>query len=235
MVIAVWWACPADVRPAHLDLLSDAERQRRAALRRPEDQARQTAAAALLRLAAGQELSQDPHSVRVERSCPDCAVPHGRPVLPGTGLHVSVSHSGDRIAVVLGRGGPLGVDVEQAVPDRDVAGLSRLALSPAELARGVPDQAGFYTYWTRKESVLKATGDGLRTAMTKIEVSAPHEPPRLHRYDGRPEIVAGSAMYTLSPGDGYHAALTVLDAAAPAGVTERDGSALLAGHQGEGL
>lgn len=234
-MIAVWWARPADAGPAHLDLLSDAERQRRAALRRPEDQARQTTAAALLRVAAGRELGQAPHSVRVERACPDCAVPHGRPVLPGTGLHVSVSHSGDRIAVVLGRGGPLGVDVEHAAPERDVAGLSRLALSPAELARGVPDQVGFYTYWTRKESVLKATGDGLRVAMTRIEVSAPHEPPRLHHYDGRPEVVAGSSMYTLSPGTGYQAALTVLDVAGPVEVVERDGSVLLAGHQGDGL
>jgi 4'-phosphopantetheinyl transferase len=226
----VYWADLAAEQPWHLRLLSEAERARRESLRRAEDRARQTVAAALLRLLAGRHLGQDPASVRVGRSCATCAVPHGRPTVPG-GPDVSVSHSGERIAVVLSLAGPVGVDVEQAQDQRDILGVARLALSEAELARSAPlDRHGFYTYWTRKESVLKATGDGLRVAMTRIEVSAPAQAPRLHRFDGRPDVVAAARMFTLAPGDGYHAALTVLGT--PSAVTEHDAAELLR-HQGE--
>ncbi|GAA2376254.1 4'-phosphopantetheinyl transferase [Catellatospora methionotrophica] len=228
----IYWADPADEQPWHERLLSEGERARRASLRRAEDRARQTVAAALLRLLAGRHLDERPSAVRVERACTDCAVPHGRPSVPG-GLDVSVSHSGDRIAVVLSLAGPVGVDVEQAQPQRDILGVARLALSEAEIAASAPlDQDGFYTYWTRKESVLKATGDGLRVAMTKIEVSTPAQDPRLHRFDGRPDVVAAARMFTLAPGAGYQGALTVLGT--PSAVTEHDGSALLR-HQAEGL
>lgn len=228
----VYWADPADEQPWHQRLLNDGERARRESLRRPEDRARQTVAAALLRLLAGGHLGENPAAVRVERACTTCAVPHGRPTVPG-GPDVSVSHSGDRIAVVLSLAGPVGVDVEQAQPQRDILGVARLALSEAELAASAPlDQDGFYTYWTRKESVLKATGDGLRVAMTKIEVSAPVQAPRLHRFDGRPEVVAAARMFTLAPGAGYQGALTVLGT--PSAVTEHDAAELLR-HQGEGL
>lgn len=222
----VYWARPSDERPWHQRLLSAGERERRESLRRDEDKARQTVAAALLRVVAGRHLGEKPAAVRIDRSCTTCAVPHGRPTLPA-GLEVSVSHSADRIAVAMGLAGPLGVDVEHCQDQRDILGVARLALCEAEIAASAPlDQHGFYTYWTRKESVLKATGDGLRTAMTKIEVSIPAEPPRLHRYDGRPEVVASARMFTLAPGAGYQGALTVLGAALE--VTEHDAAALLA-------
>lgn len=221
----IYWARPADERPWHLDLLSEGERARRAALRREEDRARQTVAAALLRTLAGRHLGQRPAAVRVERACTTCAVPHGRPTVGG-GLEVSVSHSGDRIAVAISLAGPVGVDVEQAQPQRDILGVARLALCEAELAASAPlDHDGFYTYWTRKESVLKATGDGLRVAMTKIEVSAPQQDPRLHRFEDRPDVVAAARMFTLLPGPGYQAALTVLGD--PSDITEHDATTLL--------
>ncbi|MEV4417171.1 4'-phosphopantetheinyl transferase superfamily protein [Catellatospora sp. NPDC049609] len=222
----VYWARPSDERPWHQRLLSAGERERRASLRRDEDRARQTVAAALLRVVAGHHLGEKPAAVRIDRACTTCAVPHGRPVIPG-GLEVSVSHSADRIAVAVGLTGPLGVDVEQFQDQRDILGVARLTLCEAELTASAPlDQHGFYTYWTRKEAVLKATGDGLRVAMTKIEVSAPHEAPRLHRFEGRPDVVASARMFTLAPGDGYQAALTVLGPAVE--VTERDAADLLA-------
>ncbi|MFD0593310.1 4'-phosphopantetheinyl transferase family protein [Catellatospora coxensis] len=75
----VYWADPADEQPWHQELLSAGERARRESLRRPEDRARQTVAAALLRLLVGRHLGEKPAGVRVERACTTCAVPHGRP------------------------------------------------------------------------------------------------------------------------------------------------------------
>jgi 4'-phosphopantetheinyl transferase len=65
------------------------------------------------------------------------------------------------------------------------------------------------TYWCRKESVVKATGDGLRVLMREVVVSPAESPARLIRYPGR-ELVAW--MTDLDLGPSYAAALTVLTA-----------------------
>jgi len=200
----IFWLDPTTVDEAYLDVLSDIERERMAALRRREDRLRFGAAAALLRTVAGSESGTAPHRVAVVRSCPDCQRPHGRPTLPGLGLHASVSHSGARVAVALTRIGPVGVDVEES---RDVlfAELSERVLGTGEQAH---DLAAFYTYWTRKESAVKATGDGLRVSLSGVRVSRPDEPARLLGYPGRPDLAAWLA--DLKPRGGHAGAVTVL-------------------------
>jgi 4'-phosphopantetheinyl transferase len=144
-----------------------------------------------------------PANVVVERTCAGCGQPHGRPLLPGTQLHASVTHSGDVVGVALTRTGPLGLDVEQVRPI-DVHGVSRIALRDGEEVR---DPAGFFTYWTRKEAVIKALGGGLAAPLAQIQVTGPDDPPGL--------LSAGSLqpqahLVELRPKDSYRAALAVL-------------------------
>lgn len=219
--VDVWWGRPTEGLLSGLDLLDEAERARRAALRQPADQARFTLAANLLRMAASRVLGVPPEQLQVDRTCPDCGRPHGKPRLTGQPVELSVSHSGDRVAVAVTTAGPVGVDVEQ-VGSVDFANLAGHVLAPGETATSASD---FYVYWTRKESVLKATGDGLRVAMTDIEVSPPNAAPALLRYADRAGLTA--TMADLSPGAGYHAAVTVLGSLAR--VREHDAAELLAG------
>lgn len=216
----VWWARPGDAREAHLALLDPVERERRAAFHRQVDRDRFTVGAALLRLVVAGHAGADPAALAVDRSCAHCGRPHGKPDAPGTGLAVSVSHAGDRVAVACGRFPHVGVDVEER-SDAAAEELAGRVLAPGESA----GTGGFFTYWTRKEAVLKATGDGLRVPMTEVVVSAPDEPPAVLGFAPRPELVGRFAMATLHPGEGYAAALAVLRAdgpALPAGrVTER--------------
>jgi len=202
--VDVFWLDPATVAEAYLGVLNETERERMAALRRHEDRLRFGAAAALLRTVVGAETGTPPERVAVHRSCPDCQRPHGRPTLPGLGLHASVSHSGARVAVALTRVGPVGVDVEEP---RDVlfAELSDRVLGEGERAH---DAGAFYRYWTRKESAVKATGDGLRVSLSGVRVSPPDEPARLLGYPGRPDLAAW--MADLAPGAGHVGAVTVL-------------------------
>jgi len=201
---AVWWLDPGPAVEPYLGLLDDVERDRMGALLRVEDRVRFAAAAALLRTVAGEATGTPPPAVRVDRACPDCARPHGRPTLPGTGLHASVSHSGARVVVALTAHGPVGVDVEQArAIDHD--GMAGHVLGPDERAG---DLTAFYRYWTRKESAVKATGDGLRVPLDQVRVSPPDQPARLLAYPGRPDLVA--TMADLAPGDGYLGAVTIL-------------------------
>ena len=205
--VAVLLARTGTARPDQLDqpaLLDDAERGRRGELLRDPDRDRFTVGAVLLRTAVAAETGLPAGQVVVRRDCPGCARPHGRPVLPGTGLHASVSHSGEVVAVALTRLGPVGVDVEAHVP-LDHAALHPLLLGPGELAG---DLGEFYRTWTRKEAVLKATGDGLRVPMAELSVGPPGRPPRLLAYPGRPDLVV--ALADLAIDDGYWAALAVL-------------------------
>jgi 4'-phosphopantetheinyl transferase len=215
----VWWADLSMTDPRRLALLDPVERARRERYRQPADADRFTLGAVLLRLAAARATGADPAALAIERPCRTCGEQHGRPRVVGSGVHVSVSHSGERVAVAVTAAGPVGVDVETRVTvdprlGRHVLGPGESATGPRELLR----------YWVRKESVVKATGDGLRARLTGVVVSRPDEPPRLRGYPGGEPPAA--VMADLSPGGDCLAALTVLTAA-PVVVRERDAAVLL--------
>jgi 4'-phosphopantetheinyl transferase len=188
-------------------------------MRRAEDRTRQVLGAVLLRLAAGAATGTPPASVVVDRTCPRCAEPHGKPHLPDTGLHASITHSGDLVGLALTPVAPVGLDVER-ISDVNVEGLSRTVLHPDE--RGEPDE--FFTYWTRKEAVVKATGDGLGVPLADVRVSGPTQRPEILSYPGRDGLPA--RLVDLRPAPGYRAALAVLTAE-PIRIIERPAAELL--------
>jgi 4'-phosphopantetheinyl transferase len=209
MSVTVWWASPAHAQPWHTTLLTEAEAVRAASYRRAEDRDRFVVANALLRLSAADHLGLP--EVAIDRACSTCGEPHGKPTIPGSKLQVSVSHSGDWVAVALTELGPVGVDVEEIKHHADLTSMLRYVFSPAELSLLPTPQDHFYQAWTRKESVLKATGQGLRVRMSDLTVL--------------PEA-AGYNLRDLAPRPGYAAAVTVLSEEGYT-VTERDGAPLL--------
>lgn len=228
----MWWASPAGARPAHLALLDLPERARHDRLRRQPDRDRFVVGVALARLVLGGHLGVGPTDVRLDRTCPSCGGPHGKPKVSATrGLELSVSHAGEWVAVAVARSHAIGVDVERIDQLVDLAGLIEQVLTPAErreLAAAPPElqRAGFFRYWSRKEAIVKATGDGLREPLAHVCVSAPHEPPRLRHWDGRLDLSVRVHLADLMPRAGHTASLASLDAALE--IAERDGSELLA-------
>ncbi|MEV8314354.1 4'-phosphopantetheinyl transferase superfamily protein [Streptomyces sp. NPDC059900] len=156
------------VRPAPLDvsLLDADERRRAAALRNPADRELYAAAHSALRRGLGERLAVDPAAVELVRlPCPLCGGPHGRPaVASDTGPHFSLSHT-DGLALLAFADRPVGADVER-LPSAEVLADVAASLHPreqAELAE-LPDAdrpLAFARCWTRKEAVLKGTGEGL--------------------------------------------------------------------------
>jgi 4'-phosphopantetheinyl transferase len=218
----VWWASTAWTRPWHVDVLSDEERARRSGLWDAGHRAQFTVAAALLRLVAAEHTASAAARVVIDRSCPQCGRQHGRPRLTGSGLHVSVSHSGATVAVAVSRAGEVGVDVQQ-VDHGPVQELSSLVLAESE-ARHVTVTRDFFTYWTRKEALVKATGDGFTVPLSEVLVTPPGTPPRLLGYPGRGRLAAH--LRDLSPDLRYVGALAVLGPR-PVVVHERSGEQLL--------
>jgi 4'-phosphopantetheinyl transferase len=211
------------LRAAHLALLHEGELTRARQYRLAADRDRVLLGAVLLRMAAARHLGARPGDVAVDRTCAWCGAQHGRPRLPGSGLHASVSHSGDVVAVALTAAGPVGVDVE-AVRTIDFAAVAESVSTSSERCdlRTLTD---FYTFWTRKEAVLKATGEGLSRPMTDLQVTPPRSAPALLRLGEGP--VPACQMAGISAGDGYQACVAVLTAR-PVAFSTRDASTLLA-------
>jgi 4'-phosphopantetheinyl transferase len=194
------------LRPWHHELLSDAEQQRAARFRFAADRDRFVLASALLRVAVADRTGTQAGAVRLDRSCDRCGELHGRPRLPGTGLYPSISHSGDVVAVALTDRGPVGIDVE-AMSSRNYEPLVPRVCRPEERPH-VARAADFYAYWTRKEAVLKATGDGLRRPMNTIAVTPPPDAPALLALGD--SLPPACQMADVAAGPGYAAAVAVL-------------------------
>ena len=70
----------------------------------------------------------------------------------------------------------VGVDIEYKKPVREWAGVARRFFSPAEnaelLALNEPRRMdAFFDCWTRKEAIIKATGEGLNARLDEFDVS----------------------------------------------------------------
>lgn len=214
----VWWVDPQQVGEAFVALLDTAERERLARLRRHADQLRFAAAHGLVRLVVGAQLGCAPPEVEIVAHCARCGGSHGKPQVRGAAQRVafSLAHAGSRAVVAVTDGTPVGVDVEEVargfVADEP---LVRRALGAREAAivaqlPAAQHASAFLRYWTRKEAILKATGDGLAVAPATLEVSGPHESPRLRAWNApgmRPEAVG---LRDLDLGPDYCAALAML-------------------------
>jgi 4'-phosphopantetheinyl transferase len=231
----VWWARRQDASP-HLEaLLNDTERDRHQGYRREEDRQRFLVGCALAKTVIAARLDSSIEAVSLDRSCTECGKPHGKPQVTGTDLELSVSHSGDRIAVALATATPLGVDVEQlAGRSRHPGGddpdaLVRYVLADSEqeaLPQQPPDARhhDFLVAWTRKEAITKATGDGLRVSFKHVIVSSASQPPRVVSWPYI-EPVEHVTLFDLAADEGYVAALAVIGHCDE--VVAADGSALL--------
>ena len=187
-------------------ILSDAERERMAGFIRPADRERFLAGRGILRAILGQCLQIPPESVAFSAST------RGKPLLApdqGAPFHFNVSHSGALVAVALSVEWAVGVDVEESDRLTDWRLVAERILSSREAAEMEtvprPDRPrAFLNAWTRKEAVLKATGEGLVGDLATIEVSlAPGTPTRLLSLGGIAPDPADFALHELSLPCGY--------------------------------
>lgn len=203
----VWVAQLSMLQPEHTVLLTDDDLARVGRLARQEDRARSVLAAVLARVAAARALGLPPAEVVIQRVCAHCGGPHGKPVVRGTALNLSLSHSAELVVAAVTFAGPVGVDVESMT--------TRL---PSQLAGAVVPVASrgwsardALVSWCRTEAVVKATGEGLLVPLSEVVVSTPDEPPRLLAYRGS---VLDAQVVDLSMRPGFVGALVVLTDAA---------------------
>ncbi|MFF0345579.1 4'-phosphopantetheinyl transferase family protein [Kribbella sp. NPDC004875] len=209
MGVEVWWAEVGLARQEFVADLNDVERGRLDAYLRDVDKARFLLGVTIVRRVLAARMSLPAAKVALDRTCPDCGKPHGK--VRSTGVELSVTHSGDLVGVAFADR-PVGLDVERVDPSLDVDALARVALSEAETQElrgydGLAKARAFTEYWTRKEAVLKATGEGLRG-------------------DLRAGVPAGIHVVELEVGADHRAALAVISPTPPV-ITQQTAAQLL--------
>ena len=196
---------PAPVR------LDDEEQQRAARFKFDRDRRRFIAAHAATRVVLGRALGIDPAAVTF------AVGPRGKPHLIDAPVDVrfNLSHSGERALLAVALGREVGVDIEQWRILDDLFALAERVFSSAEIAtlRQTPDDRRhevFFRVWSRKESFIKARGDGVYFALAGFDVSTEADGPQLLlACSASPADMQRWTTRALPSEPGYSAALTV--------------------------
>ncbi|WP_347217415.1 4'-phosphopantetheinyl transferase superfamily protein [Chryseobacterium sp.] len=94
-----------------------------------------------------------------------------KPYLKDQDLHFNISHSKELVACVIAEF-PIGIDVEFIDHTLHYQDFQfQMTKSEFDKIEGSEDQIGdFFSYWTRKESVMKAHGGGMMIPLDSFEI-----------------------------------------------------------------
>lgn len=197
--------------------LSPDEKKRADRFRFEVSRNRFVAGRGLLRVILGRYCDVAPEGLRFDYG------PSGKPELtPGTGarrtgaaLHFNLAHSEGVGVLAITQTGPVGVDVEQIrrlLEFKALVGQFFSAREAAEYSRLPWEQqpAAFFNLWTRKEALLKATGEGIGHSLGRVEVSfLPGEPARVISLPAEQWAGGAWSLADLSISPAYAAALAL--------------------------
>lgn len=191
-----------DMLDALANLLTIPERARADRYRFSEDRRRSIVARAATRRFIGRYLGIDPSALIIDEE------EFGKPVLRGREIEFNASHSGDLVALAFAKETAVGVDVERRRTLTDTLALARRYFSAEEVANvESADDAGhaFFSIWTAKEAIVKASGKGIATGDLR-GFTVPFRDPELRL------VVDGWNVAAVDPNrDGYYAAVAARD------------------------
>ncbi|UTR13172.1 4'-phosphopantetheinyl transferase superfamily protein [Salipaludibacillus sp. LMS25] len=166
----VWRIKTHAYHPDYEDMLTDEEVQRAQRYHHVIDRKRFVLGTVLTRVILAKELNITPRDIPIIRTCPTCGKPHGQPRLPAESIYWSVSHSGEEVVVAFSRSLRVGVDIEKIQTDIEDLLVSTILTHEEQehFYRAADKTDVFYTYWTRKEAVLKALGTGFSQSPKSI-------------------------------------------------------------------
>lgn len=211
------WATTLTVAPGVLEnfvaTLSPEEKERAGKFKFEKHRNRFIAGRGALRTILGQYMSAGPTVLRFVYST------NGKPTLAeefaDTGMHFNLAHTEDLALIAVTRIGAVGVDVEGVRPVKNVEDLVARFFSAREneFFQKVSDAekpVAFFNLWTRKEALLKATGEGITRSLALVEVSfLPGETARLLAIAGDAEKAAQWSLRDFSPATGFAGAIAI--------------------------
>jgi 4'-phosphopantetheinyl transferase len=209
------WAVRLDEREGRKEigaLLSDEEHARARRFLADAPRRRFVLARAALRLLLGMYVGVDPARLAFEQTT------LGKPVLcplHDVDIRFNVAHADDLALAAFARGTDIGVDLERRRLLPEAEALAAQYFAPIE-ARAVAacaadEQAdAFIRFWTRKEAIAKATGEGLTRPFGSFLVPSDkvvsHHVVEVSDPRGKTTLLA---LHTLEPDPDYIGALAV--------------------------
>lgn len=139
-----------------------------------KDQNRFIMARGMLRMILAGYLGTKPHELRFEYT------PFGKPLLAenndNKSIHFNISHSDNVVLYAITNNRNIGIDVERINDRIDITQVAQRFFSPGEinaLERCKRENRAeiFFQYWTRKEALVKAMGNGVSFSLEQIDVS----------------------------------------------------------------
>ncbi len=130
-------------------------------------------------------------------------------------LKFNTSHSREKVLYALTLGSEVGIDLEYMRESLLNERLEDYFLScrEKELLNILPwpfRVEAFFNAWTRKEAIVKASGEGLTSSLSDIEVVIePGSPPKVLSINGNEELGQDWTLYALSSFPGYNTALAL--------------------------
>jgi 4'-phosphopantetheinyl transferase len=205
------WLMPLDIPANRITqcaaMLSPDEQARAQRFHFERDRRRYSVARGFLRTLLGNALGLAPHTLQLHYT------PHGKPYIADVPapLHFNVSHAADLAICAISRTCVPGVDIELVDREIDVDGIAQRFFTPGERAElqrlpAADRHRALLAAWTRKESIVKSTGDGLRFPLDRIEVTiaADSRPELLSLSNGR---VSDWNLYDVDAGPGFVASV----------------------------
>ncbi|WP_020502482.1 4'-phosphopantetheinyl transferase family protein [Sciscionella marina] len=196
-------------------LLDEGEQARADRFRQAIDTARFVTGRAVAKLAIADHLGRKPADVWFRLYCANCdSAEHGKPVVDG--VEFSIAHSGSFVLVAVTGEIPVGVDVEFVNQRTDVDSLAGSVLSETERAEftatgDAARRAAFFTYWARKEALVKSTGLGLSGELRSVSVTPADADPGVVSWNGPEKVwLTDLALEDYEDGTDYRAALAAL-------------------------
>ncbi len=193
--------------------LSTEEKERAARFKFEKHRNRFIAGRGALRDILGHYLDANPADLKFNYSA------NGKPGLltvpPAGNFHFNLAHSDDLALIAVTRIGMVGVDVECIRPVKEMDQLVARFFSPREnklFEKLSADEkpSAFFNLWTRKEALLKATGEGITRSLSLVEVSfLAGEPARLLAISGDAVKAAEWKLQDFSPAPGFVGAVAI--------------------------
>jgi len=171
--VQVWCSilrCDPGFLSGYKQLLSLEEAHRASRFGNEELRHRFVMSRGLLRTVLGSCLNTPPGQVEIRLDA------NGKPRLADNyGVTFNLTHTGDLMLLAVTGGLPVGVDVERVRPMKDSQAMAQRFFSPREARwlqslEGSELDLGFFGIWTRKEAILKATGEGISSGLSSIDV-----------------------------------------------------------------
>ncbi|MFK8031430.1 MAG: 4'-phosphopantetheinyl transferase superfamily protein [Gammaproteobacteria bacterium] len=143
-------------------------------------------------------------------------------------LHFNLSHSHERGLIALSKNLEVGCDVEHVKPITDWAAITRRFFSQVEQQELFAVDLSlrplaFFLGWTRKEAIIKATGEGLRAKLDAFDVTlTPEEEALVLEYRDESQVDANWHLRHFDPHPNYVAAVAVDSQVEPEFVFHQD-------------